>query len=71
LSAYKPRYFAVAGSYSTACFGFRLFLLSPFAPHRLMIYRDIPMIIVLLATGYLMTVYLLLMLAERSSKVSR
>lgn len=36
-----------------------------------MIYRDIPLIIVLLATGYLMTVYLLLMLAERASKVSR
>lgn len=34
-------------------------------------YHDIPMIILLLATGYLFTVYLLLMLAQRSSKVPR
>jgi hypothetical protein len=34
-------------------------------------YHDIPMIILLLATGYLFTVYLLLMLAQRGSKVPR
>jgi hypothetical protein len=41
-----------------------------FAPERPM-YHDIPMIILLLATGYLFTVYLLLILAQRSSKVPR
>ncbi|MEK0179611.1 MAG: hypothetical protein P2A85_12890 [Microcoleus anatoxicus] len=36
-----------------------------------MIYRDIPLIIPILATGYVMTIYLLLMLAERSAKITR
>ena len=36
-----------------------------------MIYNDMPVIIPLLATGYLLTVYLLLMLAQRTTKSSR
>ncbi|MFM9265721.1 hypothetical protein [Tychonema sp. BBK16] len=36
-----------------------------------MIYRDIPLIIPILATGYVMTIYLLLILAQRSAKITR
>lgn len=36
-----------------------------------MIYHDIPVIIPILATGYVLTIYLLLILAERSAKMSR
>lgn len=36
-----------------------------------MIYRDIPLIIPILAAGYVMTIYLLLILAERSAKITR
>lgn len=36
-----------------------------------MIYRDIPIIIPILATGYVLTIYLLLILAERSAKMQR
>jgi hypothetical protein len=36
-----------------------------------MTYRDIPLIIPVLAAGYVMTIYVALMLAERSSKITR
>jgi hypothetical protein len=36
-----------------------------------MIYNDMPVIIPLLATGYLLTIYLLLILAQRTTKSSR
>lgn len=36
-----------------------------------MIYHDIPLIIPILATGYVLTIYLLLILAERTTKSSR
>ena len=36
-----------------------------------MIYHDIPVIIPILATGYVLTIYLLLILAERSAKMSQ
>jgi hypothetical protein len=36
-----------------------------------MFYRDIPLIIPILATGYLLAIYLLLVLAQRNTKVSR
>lgn len=36
-----------------------------------MVYTDMPIIIPLLATGYLFTIYLLLMLAEWTMKSSR
>ncbi len=36
-----------------------------------MIYHDIPVIIPILATGYVLTIYLLLILAERSAKMTR
>jgi hypothetical protein len=34
-------------------------------------YNDMPVIIPVLATGYLLTIYLLLILAERTTKTSR
>lgn len=46
-----------------------LFILLP--PTRTMFNTDIPVIIPLLATGYLLTIYLLLMLAQRTTKGSR
>lgn len=36
-----------------------------------MVYNDMPIIIPLLATGYLLTIYLLLMLAQWTMKSSR
>jgi hypothetical protein len=36
-----------------------------------MIYHDIPLIIPILAAGYVLTIYLLLMLAQRSTKLTR
>jgi len=36
-----------------------------------MIYRDIPLIIPILAAGYVMTIYVLLILAQRSAKITR
>lgn len=36
-----------------------------------MVYNDMPVIIPLLATGYLLTIYLLLILAQRTTKNSR
>jgi hypothetical protein len=36
-----------------------------------MAYKDMPIIIPILATGYLLTIYLLLMLAQRTTKSSR
>jgi len=36
-----------------------------------MIYRDIPLIIPILAAGYVMTIYVVLMLAQRSAKITR
>ncbi|EGK83783.1 hypothetical protein MicvaDRAFT_2203 [Microcoleus vaginatus FGP-2] len=36
-----------------------------------MIYRDIPLIIPILAAGYVMTIYVVLMLAQRSTKITR
>ncbi len=36
-----------------------------------MTYNDMPVIIPLLATGYLLTIYLLLILAQRTTKSSR
>jgi len=35
-----------------------------------MIYHDIPVIIPIVATGYVLTIYLLLILAERTTKIS-
>jgi hypothetical protein len=36
-----------------------------------MTYRDIPLIIPVLAAGYVMTIYVVLMLVERNSKITR
>ncbi|CBN56203.1 conserved hypothetical protein [Kamptonema sp. PCC 6506] len=36
-----------------------------------MIYHDIPLIIPILAAGYVLTIYLLLILVERSAKITR
>ena len=46
-----------------------LLLLHPTAAHT-MIYSDMPLIIPILATGYLLTIYLLLVLAQRNSQGS-
>lgn len=37
-----------------------------FTPHSTMVYRDMPLMIPLLATGYLLAIYGLLILAQRS-----
>lgn len=36
-----------------------------------MIYQEAPLMIPVLATGYVLTVYLLLMIAKRTAKISR
>ena len=36
-----------------------------------MIYHDIPVIIPILAAGYVLTIYLVLILAERSAKMTQ